>query len=245
MGIESSWSLPSRIAFRFGIIFAALVIFPFPFDVLPGTHWIATEYARMWNVLMPWFGERVLGETDPVRFQLFACSICAAVATISWSVVDREARGHTWLAQVARSVLRFWIASAMLAFGVDKLFANDFVALGEGIGACSAAAFLFWQRTAPIGCLLAGALLTNIAAHMIGTSGSIDLAIAELLVATLVLFLAEAPRAVATLFGSARRAREDLAAVSLPWRVTRIVAKALVIGCIVFYYVRPHLANLV
>jgi hypothetical protein len=241
MGIESSWSLPSRIGFRFGIIFATLVIFPFPFDVLPGTHGIATEYARVWSALLPWFGERVLGETDPVRFQLVASGILALLATLSWSIVDREERAHTWLAQVARTVLRFWLASAMLAYGIDKLFDKDLYVLAQGIIACAAAAFLFWRRTSTIGALITGALLTNLAAHELGSSGSIDLATAELLVAALVLFLSEAPRVFAALFGYATRARPEVSSLALPWQAARIVAKVVLVGWLVFYYVHPHL----
>ena len=42
---ESAWVLPTRVGFRFGLLFALLVVLPFPFGMLPGTQFIADQYA--------------------------------------------------------------------------------------------------------------------------------------------------------------------------------------------------------
>jgi hypothetical protein len=228
--------LPGRIAFRFGIVFAALVIFPFPFDVLPGTHSIAAEYGRMWGAILPWVGGRV-GAADPVKLQLIASAVLAVLATISWSIVDREDRAHTWLASMASAALRFWLASAMLAYGIARVTGTGYE-IAEGVAACAAAALLFWKPTAAIGAVIAGAILTNVAAHVIGERGSIDVQTAELLLAALMLFLGGAPRLFA-------RARREVSALPKFWQTARLVVKVLVIGWLVFHHVHEQIDILI
>ena len=77
-----------------------------------------------------------------------ALAACVLIFAL-WSLLDREDQTLEWLAHATGSMLRFWLASALLAYGVAGCYTFDPAA----IAACAAAALLFWRRTATIGAL--------------------------------------------------------------------------------------------
>src|SRR5215470_8277160 len=103
------WPVYQRLAFRFGIVFGAITLYPFPIDLIPKTDW---------------FGESVLGldlppavptgSGDTVRAYLFLVltAILAAIGCAVWSAIDerKQRRAYPRLAHAALIVLRYSLA---------------------------------------------------------------------------------------------------------------------------------------
>lgn len=61
MTSSQDWGLARRIGFRFGIVFGALVIFPFPIYALPKMQWLSEPLRQPLEWLTGWFADAVLG----------------------------------------------------------------------------------------------------------------------------------------------------------------------------------------
>jgi hypothetical protein len=140
------WSAARRFGFRFGFLVGALVIFPFPLEVLPRTKWLAQIVVKPLHWAVSGFGHRVLGLADlPSAFtasgdrmfdyvELLLIVILGAIGAIAWSILDRRRRAYPRLAAVAWVVLRYVVAAAMLDFGYSKVVRSQFPDLPAGWG---------------------------------------------------------------------------------------------------------------
>ncbi|HEX3763627.1 MAG TPA: hypothetical protein VHW23_33250, partial [Kofleriaceae bacterium] len=137
MTSEQDWGLTRRIGFRFGVVFGALLIYPFPLNVLPKTEKLTALLRQPRGWATQWFGQSVLGlpglssqfngsgdrTFDYVQLLLFA--ILGAIGAIAWSALDRR-RSHPRLAAAARVVLRYYVGYAMLSYGFAKILRQQF-----------------------------------------------------------------------------------------------------------------------
>jgi hypothetical protein len=132
---RNAWPLWQRIAFRFFFVYFVLQIAPWNwFRAIPGASfilrylYIATDglvrvgNARLFHVrdqLVPVNGS---GDTSWAWAQLCLYLTLAAIACVVWSIVDRKrtsyARPLYWL----RLIVRYYVASAALSYGIIKLF---------------------------------------------------------------------------------------------------------------------------
>ena len=132
---RNAWALWQRVAFRFFAVYFVLQIAPWNwFRAIPGMSFflrylfIATDWlvravnGRFFHVrdrLVPVNGS---GDTSWAWAQLCLYVSLAAIACIVWSVVDRKRssypRGLYWL----RLIVRYYVASAALSYGIIKLF---------------------------------------------------------------------------------------------------------------------------
>src|SRR5262249_42174749 len=124
--------------------------------------------------------------------------VVAAIAAAVWSLVDRRTQGYAKLADFALGYLRFTLASAMLGYGVIKVFAGQFplpgpsylirplgqsapmVLLWNTMGASPlyqlfggvvetvGALLLFFRRTALLGALIVAGAMANVLALNLG-----------------------------------------------------------------------------
>ncbi len=159
--------LARRIGFRFGVVFGALLIYPFPIDLLPRMDWLAKLLRTPLVWATQWFGQTMLGipglapadngsgdrTFDYVQLLVFA--ILGAVGAIAWSALDRR-RSYPRLAAAARVVLRYSLAHAMLSYGFAKICRLQFgdlspAALRTTVGECSPMGLLwrFMDYSAP------------------------------------------------------------------------------------------------
>ena len=134
------WSLGRRIALRFGVIFGALFIFPFPLYWIPKLGSFADDLGRPFTWLAVWVAQAILGLPRPVTepsgsgdqtadyVRMLVMVVLAAVATVVWSILDRRRPGYPRLAAVAHVVLRWYLASVMLSYGFAKLTTGQFPA---------------------------------------------------------------------------------------------------------------------
>lgn len=126
--------------FRFGVLAALLLIFPFPIGRLPFTWELAEWLSRPWEWLVDWFSRAVLGIPSPPHMftgsgdttwhyvQLLLIVILACLGTAIWTVVDRR-RGITEyprLAAAMQVLLRYYLAATMFAYGAAKVLPLQF-----------------------------------------------------------------------------------------------------------------------
>ncbi|MBA3500750.1 MAG: hypothetical protein M4D80_11810 [Myxococcota bacterium] len=127
------WSVPRRVALRFGVVAGALFLFPFPLGLIPGTRGIAAALSKPWDWLVPWFAENVLGLARPqhvftgsgdtmfVWVQTLLIVILAAFGAAVWSALDRQRVAYPRLQAGAIVALRLFLCTMMVLYGVAKL----------------------------------------------------------------------------------------------------------------------------
>ncbi|HKF51652.1 MAG TPA: hypothetical protein VKB26_05030, partial [Candidatus Acidoferrales bacterium] len=141
----SEWSFAHRVIFRFVFSYLVLDIFPFPFGSFPGSVWNFSAYDKFWYGLVPWFGKHILhlrnaitvfpngsGDTTFNYVQLLVFGVIAAVATIVWTVLDRQRSEYRTLHEWLRIYVRYMLAFTMLTYGFDKVIKLQFPDLGLG-----------------------------------------------------------------------------------------------------------------
>lgn len=131
-----------RLALRVLIVYVALLIAPFPLDLIPGVEAVVgAVYGGFWEAIVPWLGRHVLGIEAPIVRRLsgsgdtlfhyvecFARALLAVLGALVWSALARrrgaggEARALLWL----RLAARYYLASTMLSYGFAKLFKLQF-----------------------------------------------------------------------------------------------------------------------
>ena len=198
------WSFARCLGFRFACVYLVLYSFPFPIGLIPGTERLSEAYDAIWKSFLPWLGKRVLHLQDvPVavtgsgdttfNYLMLACMVLLSLAlTALWTVVARP-RQHEVLGHWLRVYVRYVLASAMLGYGMLKVFKSQFPAptglrLMEPYGDSSPMAllwtfmgfstpytifvgsaevlggiFLLFRRTTTLGALIVLAVMSNVA----------------------------------------------------------------------------------
>ena len=142
--VSPGWGVSRRVGFRFGILFGALSVFPFPIGTIPKTEWLRDLLDKPLQLAVSWFAENALGLAEPMMartgssdrvwdyVQLLVIAIVAALGTIVWSVVDRRRTAYPRLAAGAQIALRYFVASVMLYYGFSKILKLQFPDLTPG-----------------------------------------------------------------------------------------------------------------
>jgi len=137
MTSSQDWGLARRIGFRFGVVFGALLIFPFPLNVLPKTETLTELLRQPLGWATHWFGEAVLGlpalasesngsgDRTYDYVQLLLLAILGGIGVAAWSAFDRR-RSHPQLAAAVRVALRYYVGYMMLSYGLSKVFRHQF-----------------------------------------------------------------------------------------------------------------------
>ena len=127
------WTPPRRVVFRFGFLFAALLLFPFPLQVIPEADWLVDLVRKPFDGLVIWCATDVLGLDEPSLrptgsgdttasyVQHLVFFVLAVAGTAVWSVLDRRRTAYPRLAAGARVVLRYYLAFMLLDYGIGKL----------------------------------------------------------------------------------------------------------------------------
>jgi len=129
------WPQWQRVLFRFFFVYLLLQIAPWRwFRAIPGVPFILRYYARAtdWAVhaanarlfhvretLIPVNGS---GDTSWAFAELWLYLSLAAIACVVWTVIDRKRTHYERLAFWLRTIVRYYIASAALSYGIIKLF---------------------------------------------------------------------------------------------------------------------------
>lgn len=140
--MPAAWPLPQRIAFRFGVLLAALMTFEHLLAFVPGAEPLAFALMRGWHWLACQLGALLGLDVPPLRFtgsgdqlwlylQLLLFVMIATVGTVVWSLVDRRP-SYPRLAAATVVVLRYYVAAVMIGYGIAKLMPMQFPPLWLG-----------------------------------------------------------------------------------------------------------------
>jgi hypothetical protein len=134
-----TWSPAHRVGFRFACSYLLLYLFPSPLNFLPGVGALVGLHARAWEALVQAVARHVLGFTSPLGTlsmgsgdSLFSYVRhltvlgLALLATAAWSLLGTRQRAYPRTAALLRVYVRYALASAMLTYGLIKVFALQF-----------------------------------------------------------------------------------------------------------------------
>jgi hypothetical protein len=263
------------IATRFGILLAALFVFPFPLGYLPGTKWFGELADVPMDRMTQWVGEtmfglRVLplatgsGDKTYDYLGVLTTVMLAVLGTIVWSVLDRRRTAYPWLVAALRIALRYWMARAMLSYGLLKVLKLQFPdlhlarlaqPLGEmkpmlllwsfmgastsysvfaGLAETLGGALLLWRRTATLGAVLVAAVMTNVVMLNFCYDVPVKLYSMQLLIAAIVIALPGARRMLIAALGGAVADIQPRTRWAPRWERARRIAKLVVVTGIVY-----------
>ena len=130
------WPFWQRLSFRFFFVYLLLQITPWAwFSAIPGAPFLIGYYEKLvdWAVyasnarffhvretLIPTNGS---GDTSYAWTQLWLFLSIALIVCVVWSVIDHQRRAYPTLSYWLRQVVRYYVASAALGYGIIKLFA--------------------------------------------------------------------------------------------------------------------------
>ena len=133
-----AWPAWQRVLFRFFFVWFLLQVEPWGwFSVIPGIHWLVGLYYEGMNravtaanaccfhvreTLVPFNGS---GDTSYGWAQLWLFLSVAAIAAVAWSLLDGKRRNYERGLYWLRTMVRFYLASAALTYGIMKLFATQ------------------------------------------------------------------------------------------------------------------------
>jgi uncharacterized membrane protein YphA (DoxX/SURF4 family) len=195
--------------------------------------------------LVSWFARNALGiaELSTITtgssdrlwnyIHLLVILLLATLGAIVWSIVDRRRMSYPRLADGAWTVLRYYVASTMLYYGIGKILKLQFPDLTPGwldrrVGEMSPMGFLWtfmgysvpytmfagaieviggglllWRRTTTIGSLIVVATMTNVVMLDLCYDVSAKLYALQLLIMAIVIALPHARRMIAAALGRA------------------------------------------
>ncbi len=141
------WRLGTKIAFRFAFIYFLLdtLYVPFHFVPIPPLTQILDKYNSLWNTIVHWISNQVLhlqhdftwgflntvgGSKDTTYdyVQVLCFLVIAAVATVIWSLLDRNRPNYEQMHKWFIVYLRLVLAAAMIPYGAAKIFPWQFPA---------------------------------------------------------------------------------------------------------------------
>src|SRR5262245_28206404 len=132
----SAWPLWQRVLFRFFFVYLLLQIEPwFWFSDLPGVSFFSRKYAQgvEWAVTLS--GAHVFhirdtlvqpngsGDTSWAWTQFYLYLSLAAIVCVVWSVLDRKRAGYDRMLYWLRTIVRYYVATFALSYGIIKIFA--------------------------------------------------------------------------------------------------------------------------
>ncbi len=197
------WTLAQRLAFRFGFIYLAVYGFSGSlFGDIPGLNHVFQAADRR---LVLWFAGHVLrlnrpianfpdgsGDTTFNYVQVLWYAVVALAGAALWSVLDHRRPSYAALYEALRIWVRYVLAFALLAYGLDKIFKSQFpepdidvllqtygnsspmrlmwtfmgystpYTVFAGLSEVLPGLLLLFRRTTTLGALIGGTVMTNV-----------------------------------------------------------------------------------
>jgi uncharacterized membrane protein YphA (DoxX/SURF4 family) len=141
------------VAFRFGVVFAAFLVLPFPLDLIPKSSFIAEKYGDLWSWAAHHFGDLIgiavpptqptgSGDTIENYLSILLALLLSLAGAAIWTALGRKRVAYPRVAAITRLMLRYWLGYVMLSYGFAKVFKTQFpypqpVRLEEPLGQMS------------------------------------------------------------------------------------------------------------
>jgi hypothetical protein len=132
------WSASEKVLFRFGLLYFAFYIFPYPLPRFEALAWLWRPFYELKGSIVHTLGVRLLSLPEqrtpiPGRGDLandyvsMAMHLALAlVGTLLWSWLDRRRPHYRSLAYWATVGLRFYLGYTMLEYGIIKILKSQF-----------------------------------------------------------------------------------------------------------------------
>src|SRR5688572_9108597 len=130
------WPLWQRVGFRFLFVYLLLQITPWEwFSAIPGTGIVFRAYAQALNAAVQFSNDRIFhvrdtlvqvngsGDTSWAWTAMWMYMVIAGIVALVWSIADRKRPNYERLAYWLRLIVRYFLASVALSYGIIKLFA--------------------------------------------------------------------------------------------------------------------------
>jgi hypothetical protein len=233
------WPLVQRLAFRFFAIYFTLQVAPW--NWLAGIPWLG-EITDPYGAILDWSVQRSnahlfyvrdtlvqpngSGDTSWAWAQLWLFLTLALVGTIVWSVLDRRRAAYPRGAYYLRAMVRYYITTFALSYGIIKVFAlqMSFPSLSQmatpfgdllpmrlswlfigystsyqvfsGVMETVAGLLLLWRRTVTLGLIAAAGAFLNVVMINLSYDVPVKLFASHLLLACDFLLAQDAPRLI-------------------------------------------------
>ncbi|WP_146052706.1 hypothetical protein [Aquimarina sp. I32.4] len=129
----------NKIVLRFLFLFFGLLMFPFPLNVIPKLEFIQNFLSDGYHIIIPWIGKHILqlnyeitvftngsGDTTYDYVLVLFFVVLAIIATIVWSIFDRNERSYEKLNYWFLVLLRYYVGYIMLSYGMAKVIPLQF-----------------------------------------------------------------------------------------------------------------------
>lgn len=236
---DAPWPLWQRVLLRFFCVYLLLQIAPWNwFSAIPGVSALGNLWFRLVDAAVRLANDRIFhvaetlvavngsGDTSWAWTQLQLYLLVAAVACLVWSVIDRHRTQYDRLAWWLRLVVRYYIATFALSYGIIKLFAlqmafptlsqlstplGDFLPMRlswmfigysfqyqffSGLAETMAGLLLLYRRTVTAGLLAATGAFLNVVMINVSYDVPVKLFASHLLFACLFMLALDAPRLI-------------------------------------------------
>ena len=133
------WGVFKRFSFRYIFVFFALIIFPFPLNVIPGVSKITEPYDKLWEWIVNFFGKNFLGLEQQLGVTMtgsgdklydwvwyFSLLMLTLLFGTLWTIIDRKRLQYDKLNRWFLLFLTLYLAYFMFVYGIIKLFYLQF-----------------------------------------------------------------------------------------------------------------------
>ncbi|MBQ0734422.1 hypothetical protein [Aquimarina celericrescens] len=144
---KTTWSITTKITFRFFFVYMFLNIFPFPLYYIGsiiGEDDLFSFYSDWFEQLSIWIGKNILsikyemptgpngsGDTTTDYVFQFVITVVALVATVMWSILDRKRQSYDKIFLYLRTFVRYYLAFTMFSYGFYKVIPLQFSELSN------------------------------------------------------------------------------------------------------------------
>lgn len=133
------WNQPTLISFRFFFLYFIIYIFPFPFGIVPGINLFFQYLSNLLWALDKYVADSILqlsyqsyegangsGDTTIHYVSFFMCLLFSLMGMVVWSIIDRTRCNYDKLLYWLNVLIRFYLASVLIGYGLIKVFYLQF-----------------------------------------------------------------------------------------------------------------------
>ncbi|HEY4061637.1 MAG TPA: hypothetical protein VGM30_07040 [Puia sp.] len=138
-GVSPTWTASQKITFRFSAVFFLLYVLLNPNGVVPGFDLLYEIYIKPLHSLIPWIGHHILhlsypitvftngsGDTTYDYVIILLIVVLAVIGCGIWTILDRRRNGYRTLQYWLLVIVRYYLATTMIQYGMVKVIKLQF-----------------------------------------------------------------------------------------------------------------------
>lgn len=127
-----------RFIFQFLAVYLTLFNLPFPLSLNLGETWADRTYAKLWQVIVPWFSQHVLqmgrvaipdfinSDSKGGWVRVLSCLMISTGGALVWAWFDPRRRHDGKIHQLVKTYVRYVLGATMLSYGFSKIVQMQF-----------------------------------------------------------------------------------------------------------------------